>query len=619
MKLRFLPWLLSGLFFPGLLLAQTIPDSLVQQVAYSEEWIKQLYLTGRERNDGFQTRIHSDKFYFSGSERVDPVQELRLSQIAIFSNLDRIDNQHPACRFPGRFLFLNRALQLGHSETLLDGCDAFNNWARFDQYDTLSIVMVEGYYGNPASSFGHLVLRHGRSDGTRQLLDTSINFGARVPRNESPISYIINGLTGGYQASFTIENYYRQDLVYTQVEHRDMWNYALDLSEAQRRFFLAHVWELLDSPSTYYFLKNNCAFAVAEVLEIVFERELLNQNTLYYPPVTLFHELEAIDQQAGVSVIKAKQFIPSQQSVLKALFDALTPGQRKVFSQYTGPERRDITALTRGLEETEATELTEALISFYSYLIGGYPELGTELYDRRRALILARLQYPSGRHLQATEIEPTTEPGKTARVSRLTAGVAGINDRIGYTLGWTPYSLSAIDLGNQDFSNLTLLAIETRWQGEQIEADLGLIRVAQRSPVNDRLPGNWPLSWTVDLAWQTDTWQAYRAGGQVELALGQSSSVGPLLASGLAELRQSGSETGVGVAAEAGYAQLTWLSWVGGVSYTRWVSGYSMEAAFDSRLGFSPSWSLELGLSHMNRDDESTEMSGLLKLNWHYR
>jgi hypothetical protein len=123
----------------------------------------------------------------------------------------------------------------------------------------------------------------------------------------------------------------------------------------------------------------------------------------------------------------------------------------------------------------------------------------------------------------------------------------------------------------------------------------------------------------VDLAWQTDTWQAYRAGGQVELALGQSSSVGPLLASGLAELRQSGSETGVGVAAEAGYAQLTWLSWVGGVSYTRWVSGYSMEAAFDSRLGFSPSWSLELGLSHMNRDDESTEMSGLLKLNWHYR
>lgn len=619
MKKLLLPLVVSGLLLPLIVIAEGVPEYLIQQTAQSESWKKQLYLGTHERNGRFQARILSNDFYHSNTEWIDPERELLLNRDALFTNLDQLNNQHAACRFPGRFIFLNQALKLGHSEAVLEGCETFQRWAGLDQYDTLSVVMVEGYYGNPASSFGHLVLRHGRSEDARGLLDTSINFGARVPHNEGPFRYMLNGLSGGYLASFTVEAYYRQDLVYTQVEHRDMWNYHLDLSETQRRYFLAHLWELLDSPSTYYFLKNNCAFAVAEILEIVFDQELVNQNTLFYPPVTLFHELEEIDQRSDVSVIKAKQFVPSQQSVLRALFDTLTPRQRQEFDRYVSSENPSVSVLESEIDDGEAAELIEALISFYSYLISGYPELGTELYERRRALLLARLQYAPGRQLKAGDIEPTSEPGRTARVSQLGVGFTGADGQAGYSVKWTPFSHSANDLGNDDFSDLTLLAMNVGWLDDEWATEFGLIRVAQRSPVSDRLPGEWPVSWILDLAWQSNSQGRYRAGGQVDVEVGQSQRIGPVWGSGFVALRQSGLETGLGVMAELGYARASWFTSIARMNHTRWLSGESIKATLDTRFSLSPRWSMDLEFGQIERDDTPTEVTGLLRLNWHYR
>lgn len=610
---------ISFLLFPALLFAQSDSDVLAYQVSQSDQWKKQLYLSDRPKGGPYRPRIQSDDFYFSGTESIDPFQELLQTRQAVFSNLDQLNNDHPACRFPGRFLFLNAALALDYDTSLLAECSNFQNWARFDRYDSLSVVMVEGYYGNPASSFGHLVLRHGRSDGAQQLLDTSINFGARVPQGEGPIKYILNGLAGGYLASFTAESYYRQDLVYTQVEHRDMWHYELDLDDTQRVFFLAHLWELLDSPSTYYFLKNNCAFAVAEILEIVFERNLVNQNTLFYPPVTLFHELEEIHQQGDLSVIRSKHFVPSQQSVLKSLYATLSAQQRQVFGRYIGREQQPVQPLLADLEEAEAAEIIESLISFYSYLISGYPELGTELYERRRQLIVARLEYPSGRFLQAAEIEPTTEPGKTARVSRLSMGVSLVDNQPGLVLGWVPYSQSATDLGNDDSSELTVLALDGRLQEDALDAKFTLIRVAQRSDLRDRLPGDWPLSWTIDLGWQTAQTGRYRAGGQADIEVGQSVRVGSMLLSALGAFRQSGWESGLGARAELALTTGQRFTWIGYVDYTFWTSGESVQLGLDSRYSFSPRWSLEAELSSFDRGGAEAELDARLALAWHFR
>ncbi|MHA7878960.1 MAG: Lnb N-terminal periplasmic domain-containing protein [Saccharospirillum sp.] len=600
--------------------AQSLTDSEVGSLAHSEMWLKQLYLGGQERNGHFRPRIHSSDFYFSDSESIDPRQELLLTREAVFANLHAVNDAHPACRFPGRFLFLNERLALGHDVAVLDACARFQRWAGFDRYDTLSVVMVEGYYGNPASSFGHLVLRHGRSDGAAQLLDTSINFGAQVPQGEGPVRYLVNGLTGGYQASFTAESYYRQDLVYTQVEQRDMWRYELALSDAQRIFFLAHLWELLDSPSTYYFLKNNCAFAVAEILEIVFEQELVNQNTLYYPPVTLFHELEAIERRGENNVIRAKDYIPSQHTLLRSLYAELTPTQRTAFSRYVAEPRQPIQPLLEDLGDLASAQVVEALIRYYSYLISGYPELGTELYDRRRDLIVARLAYPAGRTREPRRIQPSTEPGKSARVSRLSFSAVKAEGGEGFSIGWKPYRRSATDARNDDASELTLLSLEGRWLDETLETRLGLIQVVQRSDVLDRLPGEWPVSWRLELSWQNHTARRYQAGLQSAFAFGQSARTGPFIWTAMGAVRQSGPEIGLGGSLELVFAGRKNLAWQAYADYTHWLSGESTRATLEARYTLSPRWSVVAELSGIDRyDQQGLEREAQLAVVWHVR
>jgi len=66
---------------------------------------------------------------------------------------------------------------------------------------SVSLVYATGYLGNPASYYGHVLLKI-NSDGDTQtaLEDQAINFGAIIPDNEGMVSYILKGLMGGYES-----------------------------------------------------------------------------------------------------------------------------------------------------------------------------------------------------------------------------------------------------------------------------------------------------------------------------------------------------------------------------------------------------------------------------------
>ena len=99
----------------------------------------------------------------------------------------------------------------------------------------------------PASSFGHSLLRLNTEDGSASdgLVDLGVNFGALVPDGESTLVYVVKGLSGGYQAGFSDKPYYAHDLMYSRTEFRDMWDYALDLVDAERMMLVYHLWEIV--------------------------------------------------------------------------------------------------------------------------------------------------------------------------------------------------------------------------------------------------------------------------------------------------------------------------------------------------------------------------------------
>jgi hypothetical protein len=123
-----------------------------------------------------------------------------------------------------------------------------------DELHSISLYLIGGYFGNPASTFGHAVLKF-NSDSTDQpnpLFDVTVGFGALVPENEWSVRYIAKGIFGGYDARFLDKYYYSQDLVYSRSEFRDIWDYRLKLPREDQELLVFHVWEVLGKNFDYF-------------------------------------------------------------------------------------------------------------------------------------------------------------------------------------------------------------------------------------------------------------------------------------------------------------------------------------------------------------------------------
>lgn len=593
-----------------------------QQLGQSDSWRRYLYLEG-DASGPAKPRIQESAFYFSTGRKIDPVAELVATVDAMDDDSHPMGDLHPICRFPSRFLFLQQQLELRPEVSVLRDCPAFSDWAKLSEDSHVTVVMVDGYYGNPASSFGHLIVRVGRGDSSQSLLDNSINYGAQVPEDDNALAYIIKGLVGGYQASFSQENFYRQDLVYARTEYRDMWNYQLALTPEQQLMFVAHIWEAIGQPATYYFVKNNCAYAIAEALEIALDREVVNQNVHWYAPVALLQELEAMDaSNEHPALIAQREFLPSQKRQLANILSQLTPIQASVFKAYIRPQGRgELSGLLARLNQDDASATLEALIEYYDYLIQGYPEIGTDLYERRRELLIGRLALPPGRRLQVEEVEPGTPAGQTARTARLTFGVEHLphlDNANAALIGFAPYQRSPTDRGNDDLSELTALNVRIALSEDVIELDdFTAIRVAQRSNIRQRLPDQWPISWELDVGADCLADCDTAEGLRLNAGLGQSIGIGPLLFSGLMTLSAQGLESNAGGDVEIGLPERA------GVAFTTRL-GYRAALTDNAETGwrFSSALRLSPGIRHsllLNNHWVDDDWRHQLSWQWHYR
>lgn len=292
-----------------------------KNLAEHRQW-QQLLHVKKSRSSGFKTDIQSKSFYLT-DHPIDPNAELRATLEAFWAPI-AADKTHALCRYPARRQWLQsqlpRTLQLPQMS-----CNELEHWLKQDQYQQLYVVHASGYFGNPASAFGHLLLRMGKTDGDKRgLLDMGINFGAKIPPKENPLAYIFKGLFGGYQASFSDKQHYLQDKVYSGTEFRDMWAYRINLTPPQRQLLLYHLWELKAVEFQYYFLRENCAYRIAELLEMVLQESFINHKQPYYLPVDVFYRLTDIDKKRQGSLITEIDFIPSLQREAHRLFKQLT-------------------------------------------------------------------------------------------------------------------------------------------------------------------------------------------------------------------------------------------------------------------------------------------------------
>lgn len=300
----------------------------------SRKWRQLLhYEPSLSSDSGWRSAFHSKDFFLSPEGRNDPSAELVATIRAFFQVNTAEDNTHPRCQFPGRYLWLSRHLDIRSTVAPEVKCPLYEEWAMGGSIHSISLLYATGYLGNPASYYGHTLLKFNRADDSQsRLLDMSVNYGAIVPSGEAAVSYIVKGVFGGYEAGFSHIEFYYHNHNYGELELRDVWEYELNLTEEEVGLIVAHLWELMGKKNTYYFFRQNCAYRIAEILELSPGVEVIPDNRPWTFPQTILANLNR-QSRNGDPIVTSIKYHPSRQSRLYAKYERLSPGERQLAEQ----------------------------------------------------------------------------------------------------------------------------------------------------------------------------------------------------------------------------------------------------------------------------------------------
>jgi len=243
----------------------------------------QVLLHYKPAQTGFKSLIDDPRLFLSPDGKTDPKAELEATIKALFQSdaklvpeepasevliggSNRGNDAHPKCRFIARYEWLKQELNIDESQFSDITCTEFNNMVNNTiQPKSVVLVFPASYMNNPASMFGHTLLR---IDGIYQskLLSYAANYAAYVD-DDLGFFYMFKGIFGYYKGYFKVFPYYERIKEYNDTEQRDMWEYSLSFSEQEVTRMFKHLWELKDIYSDYYFFDENCSYNLLFLLE----------------------------------------------------------------------------------------------------------------------------------------------------------------------------------------------------------------------------------------------------------------------------------------------------------------------------------------------------------------
>lgn len=327
--------------------------------AESEAWLA----VGHYQNG--KSSIDSPNFFLSENGKTDPAAELAAT-IALFAGNDN----EKKCLFPSRYLLLKKN---GLTTAPFPQCKEYEQFKKDLQPAGVTLLFTDAYMNNPSSMFGHTLLRiDTRRKGT-QLLAHGANYGA-FTGDEPGALYAVLGLTGGYFGGFTVKPYYDIINTYNNIENRDIWELNLDFSPEELDFFVAHLWEIGQTQSRYYFFSRNCSYMLMEMLDAVRPSlKLAQQFPVHAIPLDTF---KAAYRAPGL--IKGLNYRPSRQNKIRHRYREMSSEQKKVYLDIIRSKNFELP------EDMNTEDKSDVLETAYQYVQYQYVAGDLELNDYRR-------------------------------------------------------------------------------------------------------------------------------------------------------------------------------------------------------------------------------------------
>jgi hypothetical protein len=214
--------------------------------------------------DGERSRVVSEEFFLALNGEKDPASELQ-ETLRLLKGVNGLDI---ACNFPARYQWLKAQYNEVPSFDL-NNCAELQAYLQNFQQDTLSLVFVSEFLDAPASAFGHIMLVF-QNHGMPLALADTIHFSAVTRQSDSFLRYAYRGITGKYDGVFMRQPLFEKQNEYSVREQRALYFYRLNLSVKEISQVIFHLYELRKARFHYFFVSENCAFQIGELLDIAF-------------------------------------------------------------------------------------------------------------------------------------------------------------------------------------------------------------------------------------------------------------------------------------------------------------------------------------------------------------
>uniref|UniRef100_UPI002FC99BCA Lnb N-terminal periplasmic domain-containing protein n=1 Tax=Leptospira ainlahdjerensis TaxID=2810033 RepID=UPI002FC99BCA len=445
-----------------------------------------------------KSEVDGEDFFLSPNGKKDPQSELTATIQSFFREPtpEEISESklHPLCKFPERFRWLDSKLNFDRSLLPKLSCDRYKNWMHSLNPVSTKLIFASFYLNNPASLFGHNLLKIGSENSTRsEILDYAINFAANNSPDDSALAYTFKGLMGGYPGTFSIFPYYYKINEYNDMESRDLWEYELNFNAEESRRIASHVWELGSTYFDYFFFDENCSYHLLSLIEIGKpELRLRDKFNLYTIPSDT---VKLVLEQEGL--IRKKNYRPSLSSKLEQKLFNLEVGEREKVFGYLN-DKIELNQILESGDGQRQAYILDAILDAKRYQ-RSLKKLTTEQEEKYRNILIERskinfLPLPE----QSPMVSPPEEGHGSGRI-RLSRGQSSIGGYSEIAIRAAYHDFLNYDKGYVPFSTIEYFSTVFRKYDYQKNPTLeegSLVKILSLSPIN---PISSPMSFFFDV------------------------------------------------------------------------------------------------------------------------
>ncbi|WP_420231104.1 DUF4105 domain-containing protein [Pseudomonas sp. ABY48] len=484
--LKRLAWLALCVCAP-LSAAPHVDPQRLQQLANDRFWIS-LGHYETAKLGGWRSYISDVRFFLAPDGSEHPDHELTATVQALYGPASA-GQQHAQCVYPARTRWLTAQLNLTDLPKV--DCREFTQWFKDVAPHSAVMIFPAAYLNSPSSMFGHTLLRIDQADvqsDKTALLSYAINFGAYIEGSDNSILYAWKGLMGGYPGLFALVPYQEKLSEYRSLENRDLWEYRLNLSQAETERMVEHVWELKQIQFDYFFFDENCSYRLLELLQVA--RPSLNL-TEQFPLTAIPTDTVKAVKEAGL--VESIQYRPSRERELLSRAEPLSDDEQQWVLKVSADQQQLQTSAFKALPRERQALIIDAAYRLERYRANGQ-ERDPKRAQRSFELLRAINQNP------APELE-IPQPGLPEDGHQSRTWQAGLGTRGDRAFGEYGLRMAYHDLNDNAESfplgaQIEILQLKLRqyegndWQLQQL--DLATIR--SLTPRNELLQ---PLSWQV--------------------------------------------------------------------------------------------------------------------------